>query len=270
VAPLQVVIPRITNRLPRPHLSFSQITAYERCGLAYKYRNIDGLTGAPSWAMLGGSAVHSAVEILLTSSELPNWERHWADVVQDQTHLTNVRMDDWTASGRGREGFTWWLVEGGVMLKHLHELYAQRFARGWTLGSGVEGDKTPCPVEWTIDFEIVGSTMMRTIIDSVWRKPDGTIYIEDLKTGRSAGNTLQLVIEASAVKRHVRKPVKAGFLYARGLREVEVDSGTSLEYSKFLYRAEMVNRGVRAGAFPASPSFSCKSCEFYSRCPMRG
>jgi hypothetical protein len=46
----------------RPHTSFSQLSLYQRCSLAFHFKYVKSTEGRPSLAMLNGSAGHQALE----------------------------------------------------------------------------------------------------------------------------------------------------------------------------------------------------------------
>lgn len=46
------------------YVSFSSLTSWMKCGKQYELRKIAGVEEQPSWALVGGSAVHAATEEL--------------------------------------------------------------------------------------------------------------------------------------------------------------------------------------------------------------
>lgn len=51
------------------YVSYSQLSSWLKCGKQYELRRIVEVEETPSWALVGGSAVHSATEAL----DLARW-----------------------------------------------------------------------------------------------------------------------------------------------------------------------------------------------------
>jgi hypothetical protein len=51
----------VANLLP-PHLSYSALTDYTKCGKLYQLNRVLKLPERPAWWSLGGRAVHAATE----------------------------------------------------------------------------------------------------------------------------------------------------------------------------------------------------------------
>lgn len=56
-----------TNEQPKnPHISASQLSMYQRCGEAYRFRYVDGIIIPPNRAMIRGTSIHKARQKNLT------------------------------------------------------------------------------------------------------------------------------------------------------------------------------------------------------------
>jgi hypothetical protein len=53
--------------MSKPHLSHSQVSMYQRCGLQWQFRYIDGIKAPPGVSALVGKATHKSVEANLTA-----------------------------------------------------------------------------------------------------------------------------------------------------------------------------------------------------------
>lgn len=51
------------------HRSFSQFTSWLKCGKAYQLERVLEAPAMPAWYLVGGSAVHSAIETYLRGSD---------------------------------------------------------------------------------------------------------------------------------------------------------------------------------------------------------
>lgn len=51
------------------HRSFSQFTSWLKCGKAYQLERVLEAPTMPAWYLVGGSAVHSAIETYLNGSD---------------------------------------------------------------------------------------------------------------------------------------------------------------------------------------------------------
>ena len=47
-----------------PHLSYSSKSAYVTCGERFRLEKVEAVPSKPSWAMVGGSAMHTLTETL--------------------------------------------------------------------------------------------------------------------------------------------------------------------------------------------------------------
>lgn len=72
---------------PLPRISPTQIRAYQRCPLAYRYRFIDGLEAPPSPSSLLGHALHAAIEANYRSKR-----RTRSDLALSELHDTFDRV----------------------------------------------------------------------------------------------------------------------------------------------------------------------------------
>jgi len=48
---------------PRPHVSYSALSDFLRCGKLYQLKRLVGLPERPAWWNVGGRAVHKATEM---------------------------------------------------------------------------------------------------------------------------------------------------------------------------------------------------------------
>ena len=183
------------------HMSPSQLSTLDTCAAQARISRYDNAPGIPLWAGVGGTAFHKAVEELergvmtrvTVLAEVVNWpdwiDRLWYNAfhaaITDELAKSGVPMTDWYASNRGKENYSWWLVEGGEMLKRY---VAYRVANDDGRKVLILPDGRPA-IELELNLELygrldeIGSTLpVKVILDIVWQLPDGSLDIWDHKT----------------------------------------------------------------------------------------
>src|SRR5690606_138378 len=106
------------------NLSFSQLNTYSRCPEQYRLERVVRVPQTPSWAMIGGSAVHTATERrdLLEHGVEPDGSLDFETILEEETRdreeHSGMGRDKFRASGRSskawpnREDEGWWLHHG--------------------------------------------------------------------------------------------------------------------------------------------------------------
>lgn len=153
----------------------------QECGEKWRQRYILGFKGAPSVAMVAGTAFHQwseAYEDNFLGID-PNREHVAIDLPQDYSYYLDRAIEEatsfdfpdpsiWKVSSQGKETWEWWREHGPEFCR----LYkAWRETTGWELVS----------VEQTIEF--MGSPF---ILDRIFRMTDGRLIIVDIKSGKSS------------------------------------------------------------------------------------
>jgi hypothetical protein len=228
-----------STALPAPgHVSYSQITTAEKCGLQLRIKKRDGVKSQPGYATTGGKAFHSCVE-LVEKRRLGLIEADTVDRVLEgdlaacaELFVHNLNLEiaaavresgipvqRWKVAAQGTEGDTWWRHNGALMLRDYVAWAQQRHEEGWAIMNipgkilGVEL-KLDTPVGW--DMKTSQQVKIKSILDQVWFRwepaasddPDGTpvlhVHIEDPKTGaRPVTDTFQLGLYAHSLLREV-------------------------------------------------------------------
>lgn len=183
-------MPSLTDLTGKPHLSYSAMDAYLTCGERYRLERVVSVPQAPAWWFIGGSAFHTATE-LLDTGEVGNvsdaWVRGWDEAY---THALKDVEDDTIvrAGGRAtkeypnRENKKWWQDKGPGMVQ---DYLDWRINTGWQL-TGPEAVEIP--------FEIsIDGTEIKGYIDRLYVDGNGQYVVVDLKTGsREPASPLQL------------------------------------------------------------------------------
>lgn len=192
--------PADPNTIPE-HMSPSQLIGLDTCPAQMRLSRYEGNPGIPLWGGVGGTAFHAAVEEIesdeLADGDKPDieslWEKHFQLTIAKTLAESGVPMEDWHASNRGKENYSWWSVEGGEMLKGY---FAYRFYVNRDDGRKVLilPDGRPA-IELELNLDLNGLPI-KVILDIVWQLSDGSLEIWDHKTRQDFGgpivDTIQL------------------------------------------------------------------------------
>jgi hypothetical protein len=184
------------------HMSPSQLSTLDTCAAQARISRYDGNPGIPLWGAVGGTAFHRAVEEIerdvhaagATGIHLAPlfgevdavWNKAFHAVIAEEIAKSGVPMTDWYASGGGKENYSWWLVEGGEMVKR-YVTYRVKHDDGRKVL--VLPDGRPA-IELELSFNLWNPGTMtdplpvKVILDIVWQLPDGSLEIWDHKTRR--------------------------------------------------------------------------------------
>jgi hypothetical protein len=264
-------------RADRGHrISYSTIKSLAECGVRWALDHSRG--EVPSWATVGGTAFHKAVE-LEAKGKPARWDLifEWAE--REAAQASSTAPADWYAANKGLENREWWMVEGAAML--------ERYREYWRDGHRVlavvpaEGGAAPA-IELDLTLETAAGPI-QVIIDQVRRWPGGGeagYWISDPKTGSSTPeDTLQLGLAAHAWARFATQqgwPVGAiggGFWMARkGSHDLEVtDLLAAHPLDEIEYLAAAAFAQIEAGAFLPSVRRKgwggCGTCSHQAVCP---
>lgn len=290
------------------HLSHSQMSTLTDCPTKYLAQRSEtlGVLQRPEWATTGGSAFHAAaewLERLIIEVKTVQYVRDrlklaggveviWsnalhaeiADVAAANPAFT---VEEWRASNKGAEGYTWWLVNGQTMLQRytdhrLAELQQPWRSIGWTTG----GAEVPM-IELAYSMDVEG-TEIKGVIDQVWVVTGssdtdmrrGDLIVEDLKAGRTDPDDAQLreyalYLSRGAGFRDVR--VWGRFYDARkGLwsapqllmtGDPTAPRDTSA-WDELAFKVEDANRKKCSGSFAPRKSPYCNGCSVKHACPI--
>jgi hypothetical protein len=278
------------------HASFSSITAIADCGVAYALGKI--LPETPAWWNVGGTAFHLAVEdwerqviyqpdgvaalmeapAALNEILMDGWNKALDMAIQAQINETpDIPKHDWRIANKGLEGYDWWRVNGVDMLKRYVGYWAPKRAEGWKICTMPDG-RPALELELSLD---VDGRRFDVIIDQVWQKPDGSLFIPDLKSGKSTpASTSQLGGAAWALIHggwlgDTLAPISGGFYMARqGSHDLEAaDLLSAHPWEEMRHKVRSFFAMRNAGAYlPRVSNFGggCSSCGFKAICPARG
>lgn len=273
------------------HWSWSQLTSMEDCGLKYRAERVERVPTVPQWAHVGGNALHKATETLdrrLATLDRANWpapsglnhdtikiwrEAFGAEITDEFLRSGIAPGDDgnaWRASNSGKEGYTWWLVEGETMLAG----YAKQRLAERDLEPLVVGDRPV--IEYATSIKLDGPTgplEVQMVIDRAYRLPDGRVLIVDLKTGRTPPDDAQLSLYARAlVEQGVGASAFVGRFWdaRRQMYTADVDLLAAHDRFEFVYRFHTAQALRSTGLFLPRRSTFCGGCAVRYACPVGG
>jgi DNA helicase-2/ATP-dependent DNA helicase PcrA len=261
--------------LPK-QFSFTQLSAFRSCPLQYKFAHILKIPVYGKWTFSFGKTMHNALHRFFTmwiersgsrQASLFGFERARDEepsapppVSYDELLALYAEcwQDDWYKDDKQREEYR---QRGRDQLRGFYEWLADHPAR-------------PSYLEQDFTLKIGGAVIKGRIdrIDSV----DGGVEIIDYKTGtpKEAGklemsDKEQLLLYQMAARDLLGlNPVKLTYHYLENNSQVSFigkpDDLVDLQ-EKILNRVN----GIRASAFPATPGFHCKFCDFADICEYR-
>ena len=260
------------------HFSNSQLTEYARCGKAYQLRRKQQAPSTYSWWLLGGSAVHSAIEEYNLSlagfaDNISDFRMFWSKTfarAYAEAIVDYPDVDEWRTAGRANslQTYDWWHENGlDMVMSWVRFVEENRWTPAVFNGEpAVEFDVT-CKFGWGENqYQIKG------FVDLVAEQPDGTLVMVDFKTGSRAVSTFQQMgLYVCAMQRlGLPRPTLAGYFMNR---KGTFGSFASLaqytpEYFDDLF--DSLGQGIEAGVFLPSLGDHCRICDVADACFANG
>ncbi|MBN2026239.1 MAG: PD-(D/E)XK nuclease family protein [Actinobacteria bacterium] len=235
-------------------LSYSAISAYEKCPLSYRFQYVDGLEVEPTPYLSFGRSLHAALEWFY-GREIPEpptleslleyldtcWESEgYASIDEERSYLNNARE----------------------VLTHYYY-------------TNLEGFRLPMAVEERFEIDM-HDFVLSGVIDRVDCHPDGTYEILDYKTSRRLPEIgrlredLQLPIyQLACGEVWGIIPSKLTFYYLIPNKRYTTRSLDKKALSRVKERMLRVAESISCSDFPATPNRLCPWCSFEDVCPER-
>lgn len=257
------------------YVSYSSFSNWLRCGNAWYLEKVVKVDSIPSWAMLGGSAVHAASEDYDKGLELREFTDYLDEAVESQMERNpSIDPSEYRATGRAskewpnKRNFDWWLSEGPKMVDGYIKW---RELTAWPLWKTPAGEPA---VELQLNFQLTDeSPVIKGFIDRVFEPTPGELVILDLKTGTmKPDSTMQNGIYASGVEIvfGVRPRWGTWWMPAKGMTHTELHD-LNMWTPKVL--SQMFNafvKGVNDEIFIPKLSNMCGSCGVNKYCTAYG
>ena len=237
---------------PSVVLSASDVEAYRRCPLAYRYARVDRIPPVRSVQRAIGVAAHEALEAHYRpegpGGDGPALVRRFA---------TRLRAAGEADSAEGRQA----LSRAGEWFPRYHEIFVKSRVR-------------PVAVERPFTLPL-GPHRLRGRIDRVDAHPAGGFQLVDYKTGSPPGQGTRA--DADLVLRIYLEGARAAWgVEARGARLDYVLDGDrrpvnpeTNELAEALEVARRTADDIARRRFAPTPSWACRTCDFARICPAQ-
>jgi hypothetical protein len=283
------------------HWSFSQLEGSEDCGVQHRLGRLEHVPQQPQWANIGGTTFHNVSEAFDRGAWLAGgadllaepvadlvrqrWESAFQAEIARVAEATGIEMGDegqhYRASNKGLENYTWWLIEGPLMLGRYITMRrkldkAQRDAGAPIMPLMLGTPSTPdVPViEYAYRRPLatpLGMLSIEGVIDRAYRLADGSIMIIDLKSGRGQPKQAQLGEYAWALVHLLGSTptIRARFYDARkDIFSDAIEPLTAHPHEEFVLRYGLAEAKRRTGLYQPRRSPFCNGCSVKHACPV--
>ncbi len=259
-----------------PYLSFSQIAAFGKCPLQYKFAHILKIPIRGKAVFSFGKAIHNtlydfvrltdsgknAVQSALFGTDKQKEQKTGKKVLNlsDLVELYKKNwIDDWYESKNQKQEY---YKLGQKIIKDFYDKFIQEQPKIFRI------NKEPA-LEVQFRFKTAGNTLFGKI-DRIDEIKDG-IEIIDYKTGKykeklSSEDKQQLLIYQMAAEQALGlKPVKLSYYY---LEQGKKTSFLGSEQDKENQKQEItaIAKKIKNSSFDANPGWQCKFCDFQDIC----
>ncbi len=233
-------------------LSASAVDAYRTCPLKFLFQSRWGIRGGPRAATTFGNVVHTTIKHFIgalrkaarvTFEDVAAiFEREWSPAgFEDEYQQKNYRE------------------EGLAQLRTFH-------------AASIAAPPDVLMQEKVFELPLDVSILVTGRMDQVNRREGGGVEIVDYKTGRprnqkDADKSLQLSLYALAAREVLDLQPESLVFYNLATNEAVGTTRTPTQLDKARAEVIEVAQNIRAGHFPATPGFPCRTCEFRAICP---
>jgi len=296
-----------TYPVPRPHLSHSYVESLSKCGLSALLSDASkaGHLGPrrPSWSLIGGNALHAAVEAIervsisiggadpATAAQTPNWEEFWEEALTLQVSETSASLigtpyanaSTWHVANKGLENYDWWRVQGLDMVKKYLAVHDTAWrSRHTLLQVPALPSDTRVPV-LELPFTVNAGSSAITMegrIDVAWLSttdeyPTAALEVVDIKAGKSLPvDHFQLVEYGDVLRKHLPSnfglPIVGRYYRARlGTYTPPVPLPAKAGQDEIDYRYQAAQRAMKHAVFAPHVDNMCSSCGSVDFCPAQ-
>lgn len=266
----QVAAGGTTQYALKRRFSFTQLAAFKKCGLQYKYEHIYRIPKLGNHQKNFGQCIHNCLhDILLAHIERGAMQQAelWTDTFRvtlieclDKFETHWKAHDDWYPSEEERARY---YIEGREGVSRLHELWSAQIPNVAFL-------------EQDFDWR-AGDHSLKGSVDRIDTLPEGGHIIYDYKTGKpkieedlEKSDKEQLWIYQIAMEDKGMDIRRLAYIYI--LNGTVVDVPILQGEKREAFRAELVERmaAILVSDFQPQPSpFVCKNCDFKNICEFR-
>ncbi|MCL5292715.1 MAG: PD-(D/E)XK nuclease family protein [Actinobacteria bacterium] len=232
-------------------LSYSSISAYQKCPLSYKFQYVDKLPTKKTPALSFGGSIHQALHFMynVPTPDPPTLEA-----------VLNALVEKWESDGYADE------IEERNHLEHARRVVEQFYL------TNVGSFSLPVVLEHKFFIDVDGVTLVG-VIDRIDKLPSGGYEIIDYKTNRRlpaishVEKDLQLSIYHLAVERIWGISPEKLSLYFLLPNQKMSSSRSPEELGKTKDAIFSVAEGITVEKFPAVENPLCPWCDFKPHCP---
>jgi putative RecB family exonuclease len=253
------------------HLSYSGLSTYKECGEKFRLTRIIKVPEVPGYALVGGSAVHTATEnrdrseLFGISAGPETFLEAFEQEINNRLDQSGVPEAQWKVSGKksvawpNKEDKDWWLFHGQSFVENYINWRNRYPGSIWITPEG-----TPA-----IEIEInanYGGAVVPGYIDRIFQEPNGGLKVVDLKAGRTTpSDPLQLAVYAWGLPDSWPRPRTGSYMMARdGMIVGNYDLTDSLAMLKYEFGGAW--DAINAGYYPAKQSYMCNYCSVRDYC----
>ena len=258
-----------------PHVSYSQLTQFMRCGKQYELQRLAGVPQLPSVWLVAGKAFHAAAEKIALDYParsldlIATWQQAWDTELADAMRRTTVPTDQWRKAGRetkdkpNKEDLAWWEAEGREQTKVFEEWFYSSDFEPATINN--------MPAVEIETSAVFGGEPVKGFCDIVLRhKTEGWLLIVDYKSGsRIPLTTTQLGSYATSIAMTTNGEVvvtKGAFYMTRKGILTEPEDISRYSEPWFTGQFTRLRKAIDQGLFLANLGDSCNMCDVKSGC----
>lgn len=259
--------------------SHSRLNDYTECGERYRRKRIDKEVECPSWALIGGRAIHQSIEAFETTVVLGD---QWPDedfmartfqsrLIQEVTAAMERSVggeyadpSTWMAADKGKEDLSWWMDKGTSMAR----LYAYRNPPGRRYRTMKMPDG-----KWGMEVHFIhtwpNGVRTQGYIDNISIDDDDVVDIVDYKAGKTRPGGIQIIEYL-----HVVRSILGSDTTIRGGTYYDLRNG---QYSRVYTEDELSPEDIGEvyrqaqmaelnGVYLPNVGLHCKRCSFQKDC----
>lgn len=252
------------------HLSYSGFSTWKECGEKFRLTRIVKAPEVPGYALVGGSAVHTATEELDRvaygqQDTAKTFSECFDDEIERTLKRTGIPEEQWRVSGKAskdwpdKETKNWWIWHGPGFVKQ-YENWRNRYSGNiW-----ITPDGTPA-IELEVNTHL-GDVHVLGYIDRIFELPDGSLKIVDLKSGRTTPTDgIQLGVYGIGLPDSWPRPTTGSYFMARdGILVGDYDLPAMRP--RLNYELSTAWRDINNGSFLPKETYMCKFCSVRDFC----
>lgn len=242
-----------------PYFSYTQLAAFEKCPLQYKFAHILKIPRAGSATLSFGKTMHNTLLRFMK-----NWHQNQTLTLNDLLKIYKEEwIDEWYESPRHKESY---YQKGIDSLTKFFEKLKQKNPKIKII-NGILALELPFSLK-------IGDYIIKGKIDRIDETIDGNIEIIDYKTGNPPKGNLskddkeQLLIYQIAAEEVLNLiPKKLTYYYLDASEEFSFEPLPKKEEFKEKIIQEI--KQIEQSNFEPTPGFHCKFCDFKDICEFR-